>query len=94
MSSKSIKDVLDLTEGLTDGQKLDIKDYTVGKDKIGKFAVITCVNGDKFKTYGEYIIEALDAAKAKKFPFGKDSLTCTVKEKQSENNRGYLVLTA
>jgi hypothetical protein len=93
MSTKSIRDVLNLADGLEDGMELDILNFEAGKDKIGKFVTITCVDGKKYRTYGKYVMEALvNCRDEMKFPFGKDSLSCSVKEKVSEDNKKYLNL--
>ena len=93
MSTKSIRDVLNLADGLEDGMELDILNFEAGKDKVGKFVTITCVDGKKYRTYGQYVIESLVKARDEmKFHFGKDSLSCSVKEKMSEGNNKYLTL--
>lgn len=93
MSTKSIRDVLNLADGLEDGMELNILNFKEGKDKIGKYVTIACVDGKKYRTYGQYVIESLVTARDEmKFPFGKDSLTCSVREKMSEGNNKYLTL--
>lgn len=93
MSNKSISDIIDVTESLEDGLKLDIKNISkVEKDAIGQYIIITTADGKKYRTYSNVVIEALMKVVAKKFDFSKDVLKCQVKESESADGNNYFTL--
>jgi hypothetical protein len=93
MASRTIKEILNLADGIKDGMELEITNFEIGKDTVGKFATIVCADGKKYRTYGKYVMEALvNCRDEMKFPFGNESLTCTVKEITSSNDKKYLNL--
>ena len=93
MSSKNIGDIIDVTESLENGLKLDIKSVSkVSKDKTGEFIIIGTVDGKKYRTYSSIIIEALNKVIAAKFDFAKDVLKCQVKMTESADGNEYFTL--
>jgi len=93
MSSKSIGDIIDVTESLEDGLKLDIKSVSkVNKDKTGDFIIIGTTDGKKYRTYSSIIIEALNKVQAAKFDFTKDVLKAQVKATVSADGNEYFTL--
>lgn len=96
MSNKNIGDVIDVTESLEDGLKLDIKNVTKReKDKEGRdFIIIATVDGKKYRTYSVVVIEALEKVMAKKFDFSKDTLKCQVKQTVSDTGNAYFALVS
>lgn len=93
MSNKNIGDIIDVTESLEDGLKLDIKSVSkIDKDKTGDFIIIGTADGKKYRTYSKIIIEALDKVKAAKFDFSRDVLKCQVKGTVSSEGNEYFTL--
>jgi kynurenine formamidase len=95
MSNKNIGDIIDVTESLEDGLKLDIKNVSkIEKDKTGDFIIISTADGKKYRTYSSIIIEALGKVQAKKFDFTKDVLKCQVKATVSADGNEYFTLVS
>lgn len=93
MSSKNIGDVIDITESLTDGLKLDIRSVKIDTDKTGEFALIGTADGKKYRTYSTVILEMLKKVVSNKFDFKADVLKAQVKEVESQNGNTYFTLT-
>lgn len=95
MSSKNIGDIIDVTENLEDGLKLEIKNVSKSeKDGEGRdFIIISTVEGKKYRCYSRVIMETLDKVKSKKFDFGKDTLKVQVREVLMDNGNSYMTLT-
>jgi len=93
MSSKSIGDVIDVMESLTDGLKLDMNGIAFGTDKTGSFVVINTTDGKKYRTYSGVIIDLLKKVEAKKFDFKKDVLKAQVREVETQDDSGNTYFT-
>lgn len=93
MATKNIGDIIDVPESLENGLKLDIKNVSKKEsDERGEFIIITTADGKKYRTYGKFVINALESIKGKKFDFAKDVLRAQVKEVEKDDGTSYLLL--
>lgn len=89
----NIGDVLDVTPGLQDGQKICIVAAEISTDSQNRPVVtITDESGAKFHSFSKYIIEAIQALGEKGIDFAVNPVECAVKSRESEKGRVYLTL--
>jgi hypothetical protein len=94
MANKTLGDVIDLQEKLTDGLVLSITSIVKTKNKFGACMNITTVDNRKYQVSSEFVTAQLQQVLDKKFDFAKDILKVQVKGTVSENGREYLTLVS